>query len=77
MGALSASHGAAAAAGAGRRPVHYEHYRPEPTALPRLPQVRRLAPDTRFSQGCPGHGVTFTRLVGRVLAEAIGGQARH
>jgi gamma-glutamylputrescine oxidase len=41
----------------------------------RLPQVGRLAPNVYYSQGCSGHGVTFTHLIGRVLAEAIGGQA--
>lgn len=43
--------------------------------LSRLPQVGRLSDNLYFSQGCSGHGVTFTHLIGRVLAEAIRGQA--
>ncbi|WP_279756497.1 FAD-binding oxidoreductase [Mitsuaria sp. GD03876] len=43
--------------------------------LSRLPEVGRLAPNIYYSQGCSGHGVTFTHLIGRVLAEAIQGQA--
>lgn len=45
--------------------------------LSRLPQVGRLAPNLYYSQGCSGHGVTFTHLIGRVLAEAIRGQAQR
>ena len=43
--------------------------------LTRLPEVGRLSPNIYFSQGCSGHGVTFTHLIGRVLSEAIRGQA--
>lgn len=45
--------------------------------LSRLPEVGRLAPNIYYSQGCSGHGVTFTHLIGRVLAEAIRGQAER
>lgn len=45
--------------------------------LSRLPQVGRLSPNLYYSQGCSGHGVTFTHLIGRVLAEAIRGQAER
>lgn len=45
--------------------------------LSRLPQVGRLAPNVYYSQGCSGHGVTFTHLIGRVLSEAIRGQAER
>src|SRR3546814_18400537 len=45
--------------------------------LSRLPQVGRLAPNIYYSQGCSGHGVTFTHLIGRVLSEAIRGQAER
>ncbi len=45
--------------------------------LSRLPQVGRLAPNIYYSQGCSGHGVTFTHLIGRVLGEAIRGQAER
>jgi gamma-glutamylputrescine oxidase len=43
--------------------------------LTRLPEVGRLAPNIYYSQGCSGHGVTFTHLIGRVLSEVIQGQA--
>lgn len=41
--------------------------------LSRLPQVGRLAPNLYYAQGCSGHGVTYTHLIGRVLAECIRG----
>lgn len=43
--------------------------------LSRLPQVGTLAPNIFFSQGCSGHGVTFTHLIGRVLGEAMQGDS--
>ena len=43
--------------------------------LSRMPQVGKLAPNIYYSQGCSGHGITFTHLIGRVLAEAIKGDA--
>ncbi|CAM3774970.1 NAD(P)/FAD-dependent oxidoreductase [Roseateles saccharophilus] len=43
--------------------------------LSRLPDVGRLAGNIYYSHGCSGHGVTFTYLIGDVLAEAIDGQA--
>lgn len=42
--------------------------------LSRLPQVGKLASNIYYSQGCSGHGITFTHLIGRVLSEAICGQ---
>lgn len=45
--------------------------------LSRLPQVGRLADNVYYAQGCSGHGVTYTHLVGRVLAEALRGQAER
>ncbi len=42
--------------------------------LSRLPDVGRLSDNILYSQGCSGHGVTFTHLIGRVLAEAILGR---
>jgi gamma-glutamylputrescine oxidase len=42
--------------------------------LSRLPQVGRLAPNLYYAQGCSGHGITYTHLIGRVLAECIRGQ---
>ncbi|WP_077036891.1 FAD-binding oxidoreductase [Pelomonas sp. KK5] len=43
--------------------------------LSRLPDVGRLSDTIWYSHGCSGHGVTFTHLIGNVLAEAIDGQA--
>jgi len=45
--------------------------------LSRLPQVGRLAPNIYYAQGCSGHGLTYTHLIGKVLAEAIRGQAER
>jgi gamma-glutamylputrescine oxidase len=45
--------------------------------LSRLPQVGRLSDTIYYSQGCSGHGITFTHLIGRVLSEAIQGQANR
>ena len=45
--------------------------------LSRLPQVGRLADNVYYAQGCSGHGVTYTHLIGRVLGEAIRGQAER
>lgn len=41
----------------------------------RLPQVGRLTPTTYYAHGYSGHGVALTGLCGRLLAEAITGQA--
>ncbi|MDM7948888.1 FAD-binding oxidoreductase [Hydrogenophaga sp.] len=43
--------------------------------LSRMPQVGTLSSNIYYSQGCSGHGITFTHLIGRVLAEAIKGDA--
>jgi len=45
--------------------------------LSRLPQVGRIGDTLYYSQGCSGHGVTYTHLAGRVLAEALRGQAER
>ncbi|MEY3359357.1 MAG: hypothetical protein RI923_617 [Pseudomonadota bacterium] len=42
--------------------------------LSRLPQVGRLDSNIYYAQGCSGHGVTYTHMIGRVLSEAIHGQ---
>jgi len=34
----------------------------------------RLGDNVYYSQGCNGHGVTFTHVAGKALAEAIAGQ---
>lgn len=45
--------------------------------LSRLPEVGRLSSNIYYSQGCSGHGVTYTHLIGRVLSEVIQGQANR
>lgn len=45
--------------------------------LSRLPQVGRIGDNIYYSQGCSGHGVTYTHVAGRVLAEALRGQAER
>lgn len=45
--------------------------------LSRLPQVGRLTDNIYYAQGCSGHGVTYTHLAGKILAEAIRGQAER
>jgi gamma-glutamylputrescine oxidase len=45
--------------------------------LSRLPQVGRLGDNIYYSQGCSGHGVTYTHLAGKVMAESLRGQAER
>ncbi|AZP14049.1 NAD(P)/FAD-dependent oxidoreductase [Undibacterium parvum] len=45
--------------------------------LSRMPEVGKLTDNIYYSQGCSGHGITFTHLIGRLLAEAIRGQAER
>jgi len=45
--------------------------------LTRMPEVGRLSPNIYYSQGCSGHGVTYTHLIGKVLSEVIRGQAER
>ncbi len=45
--------------------------------LSRLPQVGRIGDSIYYSQGCSGHGVTYTHLAGQVIAEALRGQAER
>ncbi len=45
--------------------------------LSRLPQVGRIGDNIYDSQGCSGHGVTYTHVAGKVLAEALRGQAER
>lgn len=45
--------------------------------LSRLPQVGRIGENIYYSQGCSGHGVTYTHLAGKILAEALRGQAER
>lgn len=41
----------------------------------RMPHLGRVSPTTYFAQGYSGHGVALTAIAGRVIAEAIAGQA--
>ncbi|MBY5991186.1 NAD(P)/FAD-dependent oxidoreductase [Ferrimonas balearica] len=43
----------------------------------RMPQFGRLDDHTYYLQGYSGHGVTCTHLAGRLLAEALSGQAER
>ena len=43
--------------------------------LPRLPHVGRLTPNLYFAQGYSGQGVAIATLVGKLIAEAVTGQA--
>ncbi|WP_447591190.1 NAD(P)/FAD-dependent oxidoreductase [Aquipseudomonas campi] len=45
--------------------------------LSRLPQVGRMGDNIYYSQGCSGHGVTYTHLAGKVIAETLRGQAER
>lgn len=45
--------------------------------LSRLPQMGRLQDNVFYSQGCSGHGVTFTHVAGKALALAVQGQAER
>jgi len=45
--------------------------------LSRLPQLGRLQNNVFYSQGCSGHGVTFTHVAGKALALAIQGQSER
>ncbi len=45
--------------------------------LSRLPQVGRMGNNIYYSQGCSGHGVTYTHVAGKVIAEALSGQAER
>ena len=43
--------------------------------MPRLPHIGRLNPKTYFAQGYSGQGVAIATLTGKLIAEAIVGQA--
>jgi len=45
--------------------------------MSRLPQFGRLTPTIYYAQGYSGHGVTTTHLAGRLIAEAVKGQAER
>ncbi len=45
--------------------------------LTRFPQMGRLSPTVYYAHGDSGHGVTTTHLLGRILGEAIAGQAQR
>jgi gamma-glutamylputrescine oxidase len=41
----------------------------------RLPHVGRLPPNLYFAQGYSGHGISTATFAGKLIAEAIGGDA--
>ena len=45
--------------------------------LMRLPQIGRIGSNIYYSQGYSGHGITCTHLAGKVLSDAIQGQAQR
>ncbi|UDL94141.1 FAD-binding oxidoreductase [Lichenihabitans sp. PAMC28606] len=45
--------------------------------LTRVPHVGQLTPTVYFSHGDSGHGVTTTHLLGKILGEAVAGQAER
>ena len=45
--------------------------------MPRLPHLGRLAPNLYFGQGYSGQGVAIATLAGKLIAEAIAGQAER
>jgi gamma-glutamylputrescine oxidase len=45
--------------------------------LTRIPHVGRISPTVLFSHGDSGHGVTTTHMLGKLLAEAVAGQAER
>lgn len=45
--------------------------------LSRLPQVGRIGSNIYYSQGCSGHGVTYTHLAGKLMSEVLKGQAER
>ncbi|MCY1314081.1 Gamma-glutamylputrescine oxidoreductase [compost metagenome] len=46
-------------------------------SMNRIPQVGTLDKNIYFAQGYSGHGVAPTHLMGRLIAEAIAGQAER
>jgi glycine/D-amino acid oxidase-like deaminating enzyme len=45
--------------------------------LNRAPDFNRLAPNVYYLQGFSGHGIALTGMAGRLVAEAIAGQAER
>jgi gamma-glutamylputrescine oxidase len=43
--------------------------------MPRMPHIGRLTPNAYFGQGYSGQGVAIATLAGKLIAEAIAGQA--
>jgi len=46
-------------------------------SMNRAPDFGRLSPQVYYLQGFSGHGVVLAGLAGRLVAEAIGGQAER
>jgi gamma-glutamylputrescine oxidase len=45
--------------------------------MPRLPDFGRLAPNVLYAQGFSGQGINIATLAGKLMAEAIAGQAER
>jgi gamma-glutamylputrescine oxidase len=45
--------------------------------MSRAPDFGRLAPNVYYLQGFSGHGIALTGMAGRLVAEAIAGQAER
>ncbi len=45
--------------------------------MKQMPHLGRLEPNVYFAQGYSGHGVPIANLAGKLIAEAIGGQAER
>jgi gamma-glutamylputrescine oxidase len=45
--------------------------------MSRLPQFGRIGDNIYYAQGYSGHGVTTTHLAGKLIAEALRGQAER
>lgn len=45
--------------------------------MPRLPDIGRLAPNVFYAQGYSGQGINIATLAGKLIAEAVAGQAER
>jgi len=45
--------------------------------MPRIPDFGRLAPNVFYAQGYSGQGINIATLAGKLLAEAVAGQAER
>ncbi|ATF08918.1 NAD(P)/FAD-dependent oxidoreductase [Candidatus Enterovibrio altilux] len=57
--------------------IHYSWTGNFLMTLSRFPQVGRIGNNIYYSQGCSGHGVTYTHLFGRLMSEVLKGQTER